>query len=130
VPAHWAAGLFRAFKGKSKIAHGLVRVQTHTSFPDCQETEFAKDSCFQSTAVPIPQLHPKAAADPPNHHAVSQQHAVLLQEVPVLAAQLRLAIGLRMLLVECLLPIELLSRQVALDLSMACADLATSSRIV
>jgi hypothetical protein len=116
-------------ESQDRIPHGLLRVQTHTSFTKCKGSEFAKGSCFQSTAVPIPELHPKAASDPPNHHAVNRQHPVIFPEVPVLAEQLRLADGIRMLLVKRLLPLLLLVRQVALDLSMACADLDTSSRI-
>jgi hypothetical protein len=116
-------------KDKDRVPCGMVRVQTHTAFTSCKEIELTKGSCFQSTAVPIPQLHPNAASDPPTHHAVNHQHPVLLPEVPVLAKQLRLADGIRMLFVESLLPLELLVEQVALDLSMACADLDTSSRI-
>jgi hypothetical protein len=51
-----------------------------------QEIEFAKRA-DAFNLHPIPHVHPKAASDPPKHHAVNHQHPVLLPEVPVLAAQ-------------------------------------------
>jgi hypothetical protein len=38
-------------KVKDRVPHGLVRVQTHTTFTKCKGNEFVKGSCFLSTAI-------------------------------------------------------------------------------
>jgi hypothetical protein len=62
----------------------------------------SRAAAFNLQLCPVLISTPKLSRDPPNHHALNHQHPVLLLEVPVLDAQLRLASGLRMLL--CRLP--------------------------
>jgi hypothetical protein len=59
---------------RSKLTTLGLNSHYFNSLTLCKVIEFAKGSCFQSAAVPNPQLHPKAASDLPNHHAVNQEH--------------------------------------------------------
>jgi hypothetical protein len=99
-----ASAFCSAFKGTSTIEDEYKLAMVYLKI------NFASSSCFHSTAVPNLHLHSQAVSFTPSHHAINHQHPVFLPEVQVLAIQLCLANGLGMLLVQCLLPLELLVR--------------------